>query len=270
MNLMHDALSPGSIIGLLSILVALLIYRASRIGARPVYQLRALRLIGTDTKTIPEAVEIRFKGQPVERLTKTHIVFWNSGHTLLRGSDVVEADPIRCEFAEGSRILEINVAKTSRTTNKFEAHIDPEREYRAIFTFDYLDPEDGAIVEMLHTDSDRYPSINGAIRGVPNGIVNWGKIRPLRTKDLPFSSLFLRKPALVTATLLGGLAVVGGIFLSNNSLKQFLKSSDLSSTSSLRIALVVVGVLYTVLPLLLLWMTRRRFPKNLQSPELTE
>src|SRR5579872_7160082 len=54
-------LNPGwvsSAIGIVSLLVALMIYRASIVGARPTYQRRALRLIGRDEAALPNEVEI--------------------------------------------------------------------------------------------------------------------------------------------------------------------------------------------------------------------
>jgi hypothetical protein len=259
-------------IGLVGLVIALIIYKATLVGARPVYQRRALRLIGPDAKAIHKAVEIRFKGQPVDRLTKTHIVFWNSGRTLLRGSDVVDTDPIRCDFSDGSRILEVSVVKRTRATNKFEVNLDPDRPHRAIFTFDYIDPGDGAVVEILHTDSKRYPEVNGTVRGVPNGIVDWGRILPPSTKEMPFP--FGRRKSLryllATVVTLGLLVVAVGVLLPNELMEHLSKFGEPSSSAAFRTFLVVSGLAYVMLPLLLLWLTRRRFPSNLSSPELEE
>jgi len=213
-------------------------------------------------------VEIRFKGQPVERLTKTHMVFWNAGRVLLRGSDVVDTDPICCDFSDNSRILEVRVVKRTRTTNKFEVHIDPDRQCRAILTFDYLDPGDGVVVEMLHTDSKRYPEVNGTIRGVPDGIIDGGRILPLRARDIPFS--FIRRRAVLAVIItLGVLAVAVGVLLPDDIMER-LKAAEPPSSFAFRAILVGGGVLYTAPPLWLLWVTRRRFPRSLSSPELEE
>jgi hypothetical protein len=194
MNSIRELLNPGwvsSLVGLAGLVAAILIYRASLVGARPVYQLRALRLLGPDEKALPEEVEVRFKGQAVDRLTKTHIVFWNSGKALVRGSDIVKDDLLRCEFSEGSRVLEARVLKVTPPTNKFGAETDSNVPSKVVLTFDYLDPNDGAVVEILHTDTKRYPDIKGTVRGVPKGIVDWGRIPPLRSRALrfPFSQL---------------------------------------------------------------------------------
>lgn len=155
MDLLREVLNPGwvsSLIGLLSLAAAVIIYLASRVGARPVFQRRALRLIGRDDRALPNEVEIRFDGRPVERLTKTHIVFWNSGKVILRGSDIVDLDPLRCDFSDESQVLAVRVLKSSRPTNQFAAKIDSGKLNRILLAFDYLDPGDGVLLEILHTD----------------------------------------------------------------------------------------------------------------------
>lgn len=244
--------------------MALIIYRASIVGARPVYQRRSLRLIGEDEKALPELVEIRFRGQTVDRLTKNYIVFWNSGRALLRGSDIVREDPLRCEFSEGSRILDARVVKTSRLANKFLIELPPEIPHRMTIAFDYLDPGDGAVVEILHTDSERYPKITGTIKGVPKGCLDWGRIRPANSGlPTPFN-----RPR----RILFGAAIIGLAFFFSGVLmpESVLKSQEPASALFVRRALVVAGALYATVPVVMLWLTRRRFPRNLSVQELDE
>jgi hypothetical protein len=272
MEWIRDSLNPGwvgSMIGIVGVIIALVIYRASLIGASPVYQRRSLRLIGPDAKTLHEGVEIRFKGEPIERLTKTLMVFWNSGRTLIRGSDVVDIDPIRCDFSVGSRILEVRVVKRNRATNKFDAQVDQNLPHRAIVDFDYLDPGDGAVLEMLHTDLKRYPEVKGTIRGVPSGIVDWGPIPQPLNRRLPFP---FTRPRIVLATAIafGAFLTAAGILFPEDMLERLSNERVASGPSALRISLVVIGVIYTALPLFVIWRIRRRFPRNLAGPELEE
>jgi len=67
MNWIRDVLSPGwvgSVIGLVGMVIALILYKASLVGARPVYQRRALRLIGPDRQDTS-----RSGGNPLQRTT---------------------------------------------------------------------------------------------------------------------------------------------------------------------------------------------------------
>lgn len=269
MDWVGKALNPqwvGPLIGLVGVAVALILYRASRVGARPAYQSRALRLIGPDEKVLPEEVEIRFKGQPVDRLTKTHIVLWNSGKALLRGSDIVETDPLRCDFSQGSRVLEVRVVKASRAANEFEARPVPDLPNRVLLTFDYLDLRDGAVVEILHTDSKPYPEIMGTIRGVPRGAVDWGPILPPRTRG--FSHSFPLR------NFLYGMVIIALAIMAYGIVSQpYVVPPELVGLTGLvrrRIDILVSGAMSVAFPLLVLWLTRRRFPKNLSIPELEE
>jgi hypothetical protein len=171
----------GILVGVLAgFLIAFLFYRASRIGPRPSYQLKALRLIAKDERALPEEVEILFKGMSVPQLTKTHVIFWNSGKALLDGKQIVESDPLRLEFDKAARVLRARIAKATRDTNKSEVKINDKSPNEVVCHFDYLDVGDGVVIELLHTAEERYPKVQGTIRGVPKGILNWGYISTSR------------------------------------------------------------------------------------------
>ena len=69
----------GTGVGLIGLIAGYVFYRNSNIGPRPVFQSRALNLIGKGHPALPEDIEIIFQRQSVERLTKTYVIVWNSG-----------------------------------------------------------------------------------------------------------------------------------------------------------------------------------------------
>jgi hypothetical protein len=160
--------------------------QASRIGPRPTYQYRALRLVRKGERAFPEEVEITFKGKSVIQLTMTHIILWNSGKAMLEGKNIVTDDPLRLEFNKPAEILRARVLKSTRESNKFKVEINPSSSNVVVCSFDYLDPGDGVVIELLHTVDDRFPKIMGTIRGVPKGVLNWGRIIPSRRRTLPY------------------------------------------------------------------------------------
>lgn len=172
------ALSEGwvgsliGLIGLIGLVVTFVLYRASRVGPRPVYQYQALRLIGGAEHELPEEVTVLFGDKKVQRLAKTHIVIWNSGRATLNGKNIVADDPLRLEFSEDSEVLSARLLNFTRQANKFTVNIHPRCPNRVICSFDYLDAGDGAAIELLHTDEKRYPKVQGSIRGVPKGVLN--------------------------------------------------------------------------------------------------
>jgi len=202
----------------------------------------------------------------VDRLTKTYIIFWNSGKALLRGADIVQEDPLRCEFSEGSRVLAARIIKNSRVANKFALDNQAEFPHKLMIAFDYLDPGDGAVIEVLHTDTKRYPEIVGTVKGVPKGCMNWGRLRPLGA-SLPFP--FNRSRRVLFAVLAFGLLTcVAGFLIPESALRSSVQPKN--PFWSFRELLIINGVLYAGLPLAMLWFTRRRFPRALHIQELDE
>jgi hypothetical protein len=260
--------SQGWVVALVGILAGLLIalyfYRASRIGPRPSYQLKALKLIAKDERALPEEVEILFKGMSVPRLTKTHVIFWNSGKAMLDGKQIVDADPLRLEFSKDAQVLRARIAKATRETNEFEVKINDKSPNEVICHFDYLDVGDGAVIELLHTDEERYPKIQGTMRGVPKGILNWGRIPPSRGR----SYRRMRIPPLTVMMffmIFMGLAIIVVGFLALH----FTKPSASAEPSSVWVP-VILGLVYISFPLFVLWITRRRFPKSLTIEDIEQ
>jgi hypothetical protein len=242
------------ILGILAgLLIALYFYRASRIGPRPSYQLKALRLIAKEQRALPEEVEIFFKGISVPRLTKTHIIFWNSGRAMLDGKQIVDTDPLRLEFGKDAQVLRAHIAKPTNKTNKFEIKINDKSPNEVFCSFDYLNVGDGAVIELLHTDEERYPKVTGTIRGVPKGILNWGRFRT--------SGKGLRI-AMVAMLIMGVAIILAGLFVPD-----FRKSSTSVQPLPMLVP-VIVGLSYIAFPLFTLWTTRRRFPKSLTIEDI--
>jgi len=245
----------GILVGILAgLLIAFFSDKASRIGPRPSYQLKALRLIAKDERALPEEVEILFNGMSVPRLTKTHVIFWNSGRAMLRGEEIVVDDPLRLEFSKEARVLTARIAKTTRETNKFEVKIDDKSPNEVVCHFDYLNVGDGALIELLHTDEERYPKVQGTIRGVPKGILNWGHIRTSRRP---------RRMMLFTMLIMGVSIIVVG-FLTPHFPKP-------SAPAELPVwVFVILGLVYISFPLFTLWTNRRRFPKSLTIEDIEQ
>src|ERR1700733_2846033 len=97
----------GTAIGVLSIIVAGVFYRASAIGARPVYYTRSFRVIGFNKDEFMQNVEILYHGKHVDRLTRTRVICWNAGNKIIYGSDIVADDAVRCELSPDARALEV-------------------------------------------------------------------------------------------------------------------------------------------------------------------
>lgn len=259
------------LIGLIGVVITYLLYRASRIGPRPVYQYRALRLIGRAGQALPEEVIVLFRDKKVQRLTKTHIVLWNSGTAIVKGENIVTDDPLRLEFSKDSEVLSVRILTSTHQWNKFTANINPDSPNEVICDFDYLNAKDGVVLELLHTAKERSPSVQGTIRGVPKGLLNWGHIFPspeLQTSPLRLIS-FLQHPIARKSLMVFGL-LSGMFFVAYGAIKPTMIGLITGGTNDWPAWIFVMfGVIFIIGYSHLLWTTRRRFPKSL-SIEDTE
>jgi hypothetical protein len=250
----------GSLIGLIGLVVALCIYRASRIGARPVYQSRAFRLIGVKEQALPNEVAILYSGRNVQRLTKTYIILWNSGKAIVEGKDIVIDDPLRLEFSEGSEVLSARVIKETHKPNKFMVNINQQSNNIVFINFEYLNAQDGVTLELLHTSQERYPLVKGSIKGIPKGISDWGLISSPRVKrEFPFN-LYQYKTMAISGIIAGIVYILIGVFAPS--------SPDSNNDIIFKKVSIGIGIfailLFSLFPLLF----RRRFPKSLSIDDV--
>jgi hypothetical protein len=251
----------GSFLGLIGLISGYIFYRRSLREPRLVYQSNAVKLIGKD-ESLPEEIDILYKGKSVSRLTRTYIIFWNSGKATIDGRNIVDEDPLRLELKDGE-FLTKRIISSTRDVNNFKIYTKEDEPNKLFFTFDFLDSDDGVVIELLHSASESYPVIKGTIRGIPKGILDWGRLlSPAAIKSrIPY---LLRRKYLTVTFVLGIFLLLGSILLPTRIL------TIGNSEHSIRWIWGFSGVLYCVLPLAVWWFGRRRFPKSLIVDELNE
>ena len=265
----------GSLIGVVGVLIGaigIFSYKISKSRAKPSFQKSSLRLLGRDEDNLPEDVTVLFKGQEVDRLTKTQLIIWNNGTEVLNGEDIVSDDPLRIAFTEGTNILSYKILKTTRDVNKFSIKKDEDKPSQLFISFSYLDPSDGITLELLHDSSERYPNILGTIKGIPKGFDDLGRVIlnfvPAKNTKAKNPLLFLsRKPKLVlSVAILLGLSMVLLGFLPQET-RDIILSNNVDDSFDQSIVFIIAGILYTAMRLSLLWLRRKRYPKLLEIEE---
>lgn len=246
----------GASIGLIGVILGVHFYRASRIGARLAYQASGLRLIGGKKPQLPSQVTVLFSDQPVDMLTRTLVVLWNSGAKTIRGEDVVDDDRLRIAFDEGARILKASVTDMTRQANKFRIDKSTTSPHEALCSFDYLDSGDGVVVELLHTSAHRYPKVEGTVRGIPRGVTDYGSLfRALPPLPiLPGFRFAVMNPRVFLRVML-----IFGLALTILGLATLPSTADRAASW----ALFATGAMYALLGGFMLWLRRRRFPRAL-------
>ncbi|WP_242144929.1 MULTISPECIES: hypothetical protein [unclassified Bacillus cereus group] len=257
----------GSLIGIIGILIAIVTYRKSKIGQRLVYQSSAIKIIGKNRNT-PEEIQIYFRGNEVPRVIKTNLVIWNSGNETIKSSHVTKEDPLRIQIEESESIISYRILKETRHTNKVKLVLDKQNVL--LFNFDYLDPNDGVRVEILHTDDINPVVLKGTVIGMKQDIKSWNTERGVKKNTGIFTFIkksWVTKMAFAMTFLSGALLIFmpltywffpDAYYELNRLFKG--KSSDIT-----RVFFFVFGIVYMSIPLYILSLKRKRFPKKLKE-----
>jgi len=146
-----------------------------------------------------EKLKIQHGGQRIENLMVSKIVFWNNGNETIDGDDIAIPLVIIPNDTTNTQILDVKVIKFSTVGNRFDAHKmadDPEVNLR----FDYLDAQQGAVIQVIHTGVSTLPLwVEGEVKGV-NNIEHKSK-RPDLVSQMP--RLFVYFYAVMMSSLVG-------------------------------------------------------------------
>lgn len=122
-------------------------------------------LLSPDEQVPRQLLEVSYAGRPVDRVSRTIVALWSASGDTVRGADIVQGDPLRVSFPEGDVVLQVKPLACSRVPCGFALSIGSEGRDVAI-DFDFLDPGDGIVVEVLHAGSSA-----GAMKGTLRGAV---------------------------------------------------------------------------------------------------
>ena len=152
----------GGLIGV----VGIVLFVATRSRSRIAAQINSLELVGGNS-VLPDEIEFLFRGTKVPKVTLSRIAVWNSGNQTLTGDQIVDGDPLRIVTSEGSEILEASILKRTRQVNEFSCVRVNDVPNGAFCRFDYLDPQDGALIQIIHTGTDKVQVV-GTLREFGN------------------------------------------------------------------------------------------------------
>jgi hypothetical protein len=142
----------GLTVGLLGLITGYIFYRKGKRERAPRYALRSKTIV-TDIDNIPGlTVHYTGHGKPIANFTITHIVFWNAGNDTIKKQDVVKSDPVAVTAREGFTILAADVVQFNNPANNFAITSNREKT-RATLTFDYVDLNEGVLLQVFHSGS---------------------------------------------------------------------------------------------------------------------
>jgi hypothetical protein len=152
----------GTILGVIGLITGYIFYRKSLKVKEPYYSIWSNNLI-QDNVTSMSGLEVSFKGKKVDNLTVSKILFWNDGSDTIEKGDIVSTDPLRIESKY--RILDAAIIKTNNPSNQVSVLLEKGGSSAKV-TFDYLDKNNGALIQIIHTGkSSKDISITGKLKG---------------------------------------------------------------------------------------------------------
>ncbi|MCY8484294.1 hypothetical protein MOC97_02105 [Bacillus atrophaeus] len=227
----------GSLIGIIGIIIGIFIsfyfYSKGKIKRDFAYLLNTRRVVGKDNFAA-EDVEITVKGKSVNTLDNTIIKIRNNGNQTINGQDISAKDPIRFEVSSGEEIISATILNQTKFTNDISIK-HSANEFNVLYIeFDYLDPGDGAAIEVLHTDNKGPLDIKGTIKGVKSFKYYSGDVIKKRSHMLMWSTM------VVQAMLIIGLIQ-----------RDYLGAMSRTTQVTHTIALIVMTLIMTILQLLM-------------------
>lgn len=199
----------GAIIGVLGIalaLISLLLYWRSRISGIIALESSNVSMISGGNPVFPDGVEVQYRGTLVPRLTSSSVWIWNAGKKTVRRADIVEHDPLQLRF--GGEVLNVRIRKVTRDVLKIKAGTSKEEKRAVCYGFEFLDPGDGGVLEVLHTGPANSPECAGTIMGPSTGPQHFASFRAKSRREgrglfLPSIMLILLGLVMIVETILG-------------------------------------------------------------------
>ena len=164
MNL-SDAISViGAVIGVLALIAAVVYAKAH---GKPAFRQAGNRVVAASPA---DRITVQYDGEDVPYVTRTRIAFWNAGSKTLNRSDIADSYPIQFQFrGDDVKILSVGTLCFSDDANVFQVQKDKSGS-RVQVSFDYLEPRQGAVIEVFHTSAEWNAKAFGKIKGVPKGV----------------------------------------------------------------------------------------------------
>lgn len=152
-----------SLISVFGIFFSIYTWIANKEKKQISYMINTYEIVRAGKNVIPE-FEISYRGKIIDDLTVTRFAIWNSGNRLLNSNDIVDTRPLSITSNDdGPDILDASIIKRSEESNKFI--VDKKNSHCAELKFDYMDKQEGIIVQILHTGSAKDISLSTLIKG---------------------------------------------------------------------------------------------------------
>ncbi|MCM1565126.1 MAG: hypothetical protein FNP40_10855 [Dehalobacter sp. 4CP] len=251
----------STFIGILSLILGIIFFIKSKKTKNPKVQIRSINLLRDSVEKF-NGLQILYNGNKIPNVTVTKIALWNDGKDTINNSDIASADPLLIKCKDDYLILEAKIIYTKKESNDVKLHQIEQGKSYAI-EFDYLDFEEGAVIQVLHTgNSSNDIQFCGTIKSA--GKVNTRKkhqkfIRPflaIDIIDLIMKRKNFRKWFGIFYIIMGLLLLSLALFAPNSVTELTVEGKTFSLYLSIFLSIVFVSFGFIVI--------RKRIPKGFE------
>jgi hypothetical protein len=109
---------------------------------------------------------IRYKDKEIENLSVSKVLFWNNGNETIDRDDILTAFPLHIFAVDDVEILDVKVLDSNNVASRFTSSLSEDGK-SAYLSFDYLDSQQGAVIQVIHTGTSPLSVyIHGHVKGV--------------------------------------------------------------------------------------------------------
>ncbi len=249
----------GSLIGLLGLIGCIATYFLTRQRTCLIFAHTGERLLGLSSGGLPADISVQYQGEDIPRLTRSVLIFWNSGEKTISREDIAETDPLRFSIGNDGEVLSATVLKSTRDVSNINIKPNTAIPNHVQLDFSFLDPGDGAVVEILHTSKESEPDFLGTVRGLPKGMKNAGRATTATYNNQKPRKILPLKLANFVIFFMGIASITIGVFGSSEAIDAFLYLGLNGNSTA-----ILMGIFYTISGGFLVYNFRRKHPKSLQ------
>ena len=262
-----------AVVTIISLAIALLSYYMPRKRQKLQFQTVSVQYFEEEDYILPAEVEMSFRGERVTRLAKALLIVWNGGTDVLRGEDIVQQDPLTIKLEGTGKILSHSIVGVTSQGNRVLAIMRTDSQSEILLTYDYLNPGDGAVIQVMHDSKQRDLFLVGASKGLSGGPQSLGAVMH-RDFEVPWIQRILRVQRMILlvmfvfalAILLGGVFRTIPLMLDDYTWIPHYASwlfGDKGGNSE-TVWMLVAGIGFLWFPISEIAKTRCRFPKSLE------
>ena len=157
----------GTFLGVVGIATGYIFYLRGKREKEPCYSISEVNLIKGYSSALKD-LKIKYKRKPIENLTVGKVAFWNNGKETINKDDIDTALPPMLLAQDNTIILDVKILETTNPANRFSVTLAEDGK-SALIWFDYLNNNDGALLQVIHTGiSYANYIVYGKIKGVKN------------------------------------------------------------------------------------------------------